>query len=145
MSATDAPSCSKGIITIPDTDQSDSELSELEGYDTDPELDDGAQSDDEENQEEDGDAWDSESLLEDALDELKTEVFDPEDDPVTPEEQKQLKTLLKMVGEGEFIHQVIIEGGMTIRKCLTAFNVRPVCTFLTPSASAQESRGGTSR
>jgi hypothetical protein len=77
MSATDAPSCSKETITIPDSDQSDSELSELSGYDTDPEIDDGAQSDDEEHPEEDGDAWDTESLLEDALDELKTEVFDP--------------------------------------------------------------------
>lgn len=57
---------------------------------------------------------------------------DVEDDPVTSEERGQLKTLLKQVGEAEFIHRVIVTEGMSIRKCLTAFNVRPVCISLMP-------------
>jgi hypothetical protein len=56
-----------------------------------------------------------------------------EDDVVTEEERKELRALLKNTGEEGFITAVITKGGMTIRKCLTAFNVRPVCTpFSTP-------------
>lgn len=60
MSAPQAPPTTAII------EDSESELSELSGYDTVPEVD----SDDE------NEAWDSESLLGDALDEMKTEVFD---------------------------------------------------------------------
>ncbi|KAI5819707.1 putative histone deacetylase SIR2 [Pyronema omphalodes] len=95
-------------------EDSESELSELSGYDTVPEVD-----SDEENE-----AWDSESLLGDALEEMRTEVFDEEDDAVTPEERKQFKALLKSMGEDDFIHTVVQKGGMSIRKLLTVFNIR---------------------
>ena len=95
---TAAAAATTTTTTVPDTDcSSDSELSELEGYDTDPYLlhqsqedhtDADDDNDDDENDDEDGDegeeddddernAWESESVLEDALDELRTEVFDP--------------------------------------------------------------------
>lgn len=53
-----------------------------------------------------------------------------DEDVVTSEERVQLRALLKKTGEEEFINTVIVRGGMPIRKCLTAFNVRPVCFFL---------------
>lgn len=48
----------------------------------------------------------------------------------TPEEAKELKALLKKSGDEIFIKKAIIEGGMGIRQCLTAFGVRPVSLHL---------------
>jgi len=62
---------------------SDSELSDLEGYDTDPErrgatvAGDGDLGDLSEGDPDDPDAWETESLLEDMLEELATDESEP--------------------------------------------------------------------
>ncbi|KAI5780495.1 SIR2 family histone deacetylase [Geopyxis carbonaria] len=72
------------------------------------------------------DHWETDSLLEDSLDELRTEDFgeDTGADVCTPDEVKELRALLKRLGVVKFIHEVINERGMTRRKCLTAFKFK---------------------
>ena len=53
-------------------------------------------------------------------------IWGTDEDVVTEEERKHLRNLLKQVGEEAFIKTVIEKGGMKVRKCLTAFHIRPV-------------------
>lgn len=113
-------------IVMPDSElDSGSELSELEGFDSDEDVGKGEDEGDDQEEDDEWGFWESESLFEDALDEMATETFGPDEDAVTPEERKELRTLLKNAGEEKFIEEVIKERGFSIRKALSAFNLRP--------------------
>ena len=43
------------------------------------------------------------------------------------EEFSELRSFLKNYGDGAFVDEIIHGRGVSARKCITAFNVRPVC------------------
>lgn len=80
----------------------------------------------------DSEEWDDESMLEDALEQIFTSVGAddpnepiPEDEVWDPEEAERLKQRLKKLGEERFAEEVLIGEGMSDRRCLAAFGIRP--------------------
>jgi hypothetical protein len=139
------PPPTKEIIVIVD---SDSELSDLEGYDTDPErhsatvADDGDPGDLSEGDPDDPEAWGTESLLEDMVGELATDESESglfaarrmvtRGDKLIwahkdTEESNELRSFLKNNGDDVFVDEIICRRGVSARRCITAFKVRPVC------------------
>lgn len=74
--------------------------------------------------------WSDEEFMEDAVDQmidahLDEEDSDDEDLSWDPEEAERLRLKLKSLAEVDFIREVLLDGGMSPRRCLAAFGVRP--------------------
>ncbi|KAK1759692.1 SIR2-like protein [Echria macrotheca] len=73
-----------------------------------------------------GESWETESLFEDALEDLAEDKFFT-DDPAacTPEESVRFRQLLRAVGPEVFCKRTVDAGIITAKKMLTAFGIRP--------------------
>ncbi|CUS13941.1 unnamed protein product [Tuber aestivum] len=70
--------------------------------------------------------WDVSSVFDEWLAQsTEPVVFGPEEDAVTAEEGRNLRDLLRSVGEARFIEETLHAGAFTAKKLLTAFGVRP--------------------
>lgn len=95
----------------------------------------GSDDDDEEETDSDDELWDNEEFLEDVVEGMMEtpqaeeggEDQEEEDEDVIwePAAAEELRLKLKHLAEMDFVHEVIFEGGMSIRRCLAAFGVRP--------------------
>ncbi|TGZ76870.1 SIR2-domain-containing protein [Ascodesmis nigricans] len=84
----------------------------------------------------DSELWENESLLEENLELMFQSVAEdepgaeiPEDEVWAPEDAEELKKRLKRLGEERFVEEVLVQGGMSDRRCLAAFGVRPPAAF----------------
>ncbi|KAG4424810.1 hypothetical protein IFR04_001970 [Cadophora malorum] len=78
-------------------------------------------------EDDDGDAWDLESVveIEGALEEVNDDNLVGGDDECTLKEAIAYRTLLREVGPEQFCAQTVEAGAVTAKKLLTAFHVRP--------------------
>ncbi|KAK4103326.1 SIR2-like protein [Parathielavia hyrcaniae] len=75
-------------------------------------------------------SWETESLFQDALEDLAEDRFFTEDpEACTPDEATEFRRLLRSVGPTVFCERTIDSGMITAKKLLTAFGIRPP-TFL---------------
>ncbi|KAI3396207.1 hypothetical protein diail_345 [Diaporthe ilicicola] len=70
-------------------------------------------------------AWESESLLADMLEDLSDENITNDPEFCTPEEAVSYRQLLRTLGPEELINRTITSGLITAKKLLSAFGVRP--------------------
>ncbi|KAF2255607.1 SIR2-domain-containing protein [Trematosphaeria pertusa] len=80
----------------------------------------------------DGDAWETASLLEEILDEVDAFEYSDGEHICTAEEARTIKQRLHQVGEDRFVLHYITSGRYTARKLLSAFGVR-IPTFMADS------------
>ncbi|RPA99336.1 SIR2-domain-containing protein [Choiromyces venosus 120613-1] len=90
------------------------------------EQEDEEDNEDEESGADEGEEWDVSSVFDEWLAQSTDPVvFGPEEDAVTAEEGRNLRDLLRRVGEARFIDETLHTGTYTAKKLLTAFGVRP--------------------
>ncbi|KAK4158397.1 SIR2-like protein [Chaetomidium leptoderma] len=71
-------------------------------------------------------SWETESLFQDALEDLAEDRFFTDDpDACTPDEATKFRQLLRSVGPTVFCERTIGSGLITAKKLLTAFGIRP--------------------
>ncbi|CAO2650791.1 Nn.00g020830.m01.CDS01 [Neocucurbitaria sp. VM-36] len=95
------------------------------GVKAEPAVDSRADDKDEQNEDDEGDVWESASLYEEILDEV--EAFEYSNDGLetcTAEEARRLRQRLHEVGASQFVMENITSDKMTARKLCTAFSVR---------------------
>ncbi|KAL1837822.1 hypothetical protein VTJ49DRAFT_3369 [Mycothermus thermophilus] len=72
------------------------------------------------------DSWETESLFQDAIEDLAEDRFFTDDpEACTPEEAIEFRKLLRAVGPKVFCERTIFAGLITAKKLLTAFGIRP--------------------
>ncbi|KAG0638557.1 DHS-like NAD/FAD-binding domain-containing protein [Tuber brumale] len=99
---------------------------EDEFYEDDDEGEEGGDREDQESGADDGTDWDVSSVFDEWLAQsTEPVVFAPEEDAVTTEEGRNLRDLLRRVGEARFIEETLHAGSFTAKRLLTAFGVRP--------------------
>ncbi|KFX98997.1 hypothetical protein O988_04092 [Pseudogymnoascus sp. VKM F-3808] len=72
-----------------------------------------------------GEVWDTESLFEDALQEIGDEGLLGGDDVCTLEEAREYRRLLRDVGARVFCEKTVEAGAITAKKLITAFGIKP--------------------
>ncbi|KAJ9133073.1 NAD-dependent protein deacetylase hst1 [Pleurostoma richardsiae] len=73
-----------------------------------------------------GDSWETESLFEDALEDLAEDKFFTDDiNACTPDEAVAFRQQLRAIGPEEFCKRTVDAGVITAKKLLTAFGIRP--------------------
>ncbi|KAK3945571.1 SIR2-like protein [Diplogelasinospora grovesii] len=73
-----------------------------------------------------GDSWETDSLFEDALEDLAEDKFFTDDpEACTPDEAVRFRQLLRTVGPEVFCQRTVDAGLITAKKLLTAFGIRP--------------------
>ncbi|KAK3682511.1 DHS-like NAD/FAD-binding domain-containing protein [Podospora appendiculata] len=72
-----------------------------------------------------GESWETNSLFEDALEDLAEDKFFDDPEACTPEEAVRYRQLLRAVGPEEFCKRTVDAGVISARKLLTAFGIRP--------------------
>ncbi|GAB1315924.1 NAD-dependent histone deacetylase sir2 [Madurella fahalii] len=73
-----------------------------------------------------GESWETESLFEDALEDLAEDRFFTDDpEACTPDEAIKFRQLLRAVGPEVFCQRSVDAGLITAKKLLTAFGIRP--------------------
>ncbi|EOO03741.1 putative sir2 family protein [Phaeoacremonium minimum UCRPA7] len=73
-----------------------------------------------------GESWETESLFEDALEDLAEDKFFTDvPDACTPDEAVAFRQQLRAIGPEEFCRRTVDAGVITAKKLLTAFGIRP--------------------
>ncbi|KAI9789983.1 MAG: NAD-dependent histone deacetylase sir2 [Peltula sp. TS41687] len=87
----------------------------------------GNTDDEDAEEDEEQQAWESESLYEDALEEMGDDHLpaDPSDDACTLEEAIKYRKQLRLLGEDEFLKVTLEAGKITAKRLCTAFGIRP--------------------
>ncbi|RPB15008.1 SIR2-domain-containing protein [Morchella conica CCBAS932] len=86
------------------------------------------QEQEEEDDDDEGDMWENESLLRDVVgDGSSPVIFEPHEDAFSAQDAKELRQLLRQVGEQKFLELTVMSksGGITAKKLITAFGIRP--------------------
>ncbi|CAI6248728.1 unnamed protein product [Periconia digitata] len=97
--------------------------SEQDGTKAAPSANTRAPSEDDDDDDDDAGLWESESYLEDILNESEEAFEHPTNDAVTPDEARQIRQRLHDIGTSQFVLDYITSGRYTARKLCTAFEI----------------------